>query len=77
MLVKLEAQNIILVADAAYIPKNMEQRLLTAVVWSPDAMVASWERIEEVQARENAKLIFTHDLDWSSKTRLAPKEWYE
>ena len=40
-------------------------------------MVASWERIEEVQARENAKLIFTHDLDWSSKTRLAPKEWYE
>jgi hypothetical protein len=40
-------------------------------------MVASWERIEELQARENASLIFTHDLDWSNKTKLAPKEWYQ
>lgn len=77
MIVRLEGQTIILVADAAYLPKNIEQRVLPGICWSPDAMVASWERIEEVQHRHRASLIFTHDLGFRDKTKLAPRAWYE
>ncbi len=77
MLVQLDSHAIILVADAAYLPKNIEERVLPAICWSPDAMVSSWERIEELQRRHNAELIFTHDLGFREKTRLAPERWYE
>jgi len=77
LLVRLETQSIILVADAAYLPKNIEERVLPAICWSPDAMVASWERIEELQRQYHASLIFTHDLGFRDKTRIAPEEWYE
>jgi glyoxylase-like metal-dependent hydrolase (beta-lactamase superfamily II) len=77
MLVRLESRSIILVADAAYGPRNMEENALPSLLWSPDAMVSSWRRIEELQRRENAELIFTHDLDYERRTRLAPGEFYE
>ena len=77
MLVRLDGQSILLVADAAYMPRNIQERVLPAICWSPDAMVASWERIEDLQRRYKAELIFTHDLDYQEKTKLAPKEWYE
>lgn len=77
MLVRLESHNVILVADAAYMPRNMEENVLPALLWSPDAMVSSWRRIEALQRREDAELIFTHDLDYGSKTKVAPEELYE
>lgn len=77
MLVRLKSQTIILAADAAYLPWNMEQRVLPAIVWSPDAMVASWERIEDLQRLNKAQLIITHDIDYKTKTRVAPEQWYE
>jgi N-acyl homoserine lactone hydrolase len=77
LLVRLDRQAIILVGDAAYLRKNIEQRLLTASAWSPDAMVASWERIEAMRRRYDATLIITHDLDWETSTRLGPDHWYE
>jgi N-acyl homoserine lactone hydrolase len=77
LLVQLESQSIILVADAAYLPKNIAERVLPAICWSPDAMVASWERIEELQRQHHASLIFTHDLGFRDKTKIAPEEWYE
>lgn len=40
-------------------------------------MVASWERIEELERREGAELICTHDLDFAGRVRLAPNQWYE
>jgi N-acyl homoserine lactone hydrolase len=78
MLVKLDdGRTVILVADAAYIPRNIEQNVLPGIVWSPDAMVASWRRIRELRDQHGAELIFTHDLDWTTKTRVAPEAWYE
>jgi hypothetical protein len=40
-------------------------------------MVASWARIRELQRRHGAELLFTHDLAWPEKTRVAPEQWYE
>lgn len=72
-----DERSVILVADAAYVPRNLELNVLPAIVWSPDAMVASWERIRLLQRRYAAELLFTHDLAWSETTRVAPEQWYE
>jgi len=77
MLVRLPGRSVILVADAAYLPRNMEENALQALLWNPDSMVSSWRRIEALARRENAELIFTHDLDYRSKTKVAPEEFYE
>lgn len=78
MLVRLDDdRTLILVADAAYIPRNIEQNILPGIVWSPDAMVASWRRIRALARQNDAELIFTHDLEWPQKTVVAPERWYE
>lgn len=78
LLVRLDDERaVILVADAAYLPRNIELQVLPAIVWSPDAMVASWQRIRALQRRRNAQLIFTHDLGWQQTTKVAPEAWYE
>jgi N-acyl homoserine lactone hydrolase len=77
VMVRLEGGTIILIADAHYLISKMRERLLPSVVWSPDAMVASWHRIEELEAREQAQLISTHEIDFKTTVRLAPDAWYE
>lgn len=77
LLVKLKEKNYILVGDAAYDPTKMKERRLPGFLWNPDALISSWERIEELQRENDAELIFTHDLHFHGKTRLAPEEWYE
>jgi N-acyl homoserine lactone hydrolase len=77
LLVKLGGRTVILVGDAAYTPEKMNCRAIPAGVWSPDAMVASWESIEERQREHNAELVFTHDLHYEQRIRRAPDEWYE
>ena len=42
-----------------------------------DAMVSSWERIEEIERSENAHLMTTHELDYETSVRMAPDAWYE
>jgi glyoxylase-like metal-dependent hydrolase (beta-lactamase superfamily II) len=77
MLVRLDGCSLILVADAAYSPRSLQERRLPGILFNPDEMVASWERLERLRDAEGAQLIFTHDLDWKTKTRLGPEEWYE
>ena len=78
LLVRLDdASAMILVADAAYLPRNIELNVLPAIVWSPDAMVASWSRIRRLKRRHKADLLFTHDLEWPQNTKVAPESWYE
>jgi len=78
MFVKLsDEKSLVLVADAAYLPRNIELNALPAIVWNPDAMVASWQRIREFKTRHGAELIFTHDLSWPETTRVAPDQFYE
>jgi N-acyl homoserine lactone hydrolase len=77
MLVGLDSGPIILVGDAAYLRRNIEERVLPAIVWSPDAMVSSWERLEAMAESTGAGMIFTHDLEWAQNTRVAPDGFYE
>jgi N-acyl homoserine lactone hydrolase len=77
LLVRLDSRPVILLADAAYLVEKMRARALPAVVWSPDAMVASWERIEALERDLGAELVATHDLKFRERTRLAPGAWYE
>ncbi|MGH3224885.1 MAG: N-acyl homoserine lactonase family protein [Streptosporangiaceae bacterium] len=77
LLVRLDSQAYILVGDAMYDKEKACQRRLPGLLWSPDALVESWERIEELQRRYNAQLIVTHDLHWEQSVKLAPAAWYE
>lgn len=77
LMVQLDGQTVILLADAAYMLAKMRERALPAVVWSPDAMVASWERIEALEREHDALLFATHDLDYRERMKLAPEGWYE
>ena len=76
VLVRLGGGNVILIADAHYLVSKMRERLLSGVVWSPDAMVASWLRIEDLEVREDARLISTHDIDFRTTMRVAPDAFY-
>jgi N-acyl homoserine lactone hydrolase len=78
LLVRLaEDRAVVLVADAAYLPRNLDLNVLPGIVWSADAMVASWQRIRDLKRRHRAELIFTHDPAWTEKTKVAPDAWYE
>ncbi len=77
LLVRLDGQTIFLLADAAYLLGKMRSRSLPGVIWSPDAMIASWDRIEEIERSENAHLMTTHELDYETQVRMAPDAWYE
>lgn len=77
MLVRGKDRAYILTGDAAYDAEKMRARRLPGLLWNPDALVESWERIEEMQRRYNAELIVTHDLEFEKNIRIAPEEWYE
>jgi N-acyl homoserine lactone hydrolase len=77
LLVRLDGQTVFLLADAAYLVDKMRSRSLPGILWSPDAMIASWERIEEIERGEQAQLITTHALDYETSVMMAPEGWYE
>jgi N-acyl homoserine lactone hydrolase len=77
LLVKLDRQAYILAGAAVYDKEKMQARCLPGVLWNPDALIESWERIEELQRRHDAALIVTHDIHWAETVKLAPGEWYE
>ena len=77
LLVRLRGQTVFLLADAAYLLAKMRARSLPGILWSPDAVIASWDRIEEIERRERATLITTHELDFQTSVKMAPDAWYE
>jgi glyoxylase-like metal-dependent hydrolase (beta-lactamase superfamily II) len=77
LMVKLDSQVVILLADAAYLLAKMRARLLPGVLWSPDAMIASWDRLEELEREHDALVMTTHDLDYEERVKLAPGAWYQ
>ena len=77
LLVHLESGPVVLTGDAAYDLDKMRARRLPSVLWSPDAMVASWERLEALERSLGATLLVTHEIDYSTRRRLAPSAWYE
>jgi len=77
LVVKLPSQVHVLAADAHYQDCKMRQRRLPGIVWSPDEMVSSWDLLEKLERSQRAKLIFTHELDFTASKPLAPGHWYE
>src|ERR1700730_5420588 len=77
LLVRLEGETVFLLADAAYLIHKMLSRSRPGILWSPDAIVASWDRIEELERSEHALLITTHALDYETSVKMAPDGWYE
>lgn len=77
LLVSLPTQPIFLLADAAYLLEKMRKRLLPGLLWSPDAIVASWERIEQLERETGAKLVCTHELDYRETVPMAPDAWWD
>ena len=77
VLVRLDGGNVILMADSHYLISKMRERLLPAVVWNADAMVASWHKIEALEQRENATLVCTHEIEFEATTHVDPDAWYE
>ncbi len=77
LLVRLDSGPVFLLADAAYLLAKMRSRNLPGILWSPDAMIASWERIEEIERSERAHLMTTHELDYETSVRIAPESFYE
>jgi glyoxylase-like metal-dependent hydrolase (beta-lactamase superfamily II) len=73
VLVKLERRSVFLLCDGAYLLEKMRARLLPAVLWSPDAMIATWDRIEALERETGALLMTTHELDYETSV----KEVYE
>lgn len=76
MLVRLKDKTIFLLADAAYLVAKMRARALPGLLWSPDAIVESWLRIEEIEQRERAMLVATHELDYKTSVPMSPTAWY-
>jgi N-acyl homoserine lactone hydrolase len=77
LLVRLDGQTVFLLADAAYLIDKMRSRSLPGILWSPDAIIASWDRIEEIERSEHALLVTTHALDYETSVKIAPDGWYE
>lgn len=76
LLVRLPGRAVVLVGDAAPHPRTLAERALPAVLWNPDEMVASWQRLELVAAENDASLIFPHDPDFRSTMTLGPDACY-
>ena len=64
-----------LLCDAAYLIAPMRGRRLPGVLWDADAMLASWDRIEAVEAATGARLVATHELDWETSVPRPPDAW--
>jgi len=77
LMVGLDGRVVILLADAAYLLSKMRARRIPGVLWSPDAVIASWDRLEQLEHEYHAMLMTTHDLDFRERVRLAPDAWYE
>ena len=76
LFVGLDNDPLVLCADAAYTAYNLENRALPGIVWSADAMVDSWDLLEELADRHGARLIYTHDPDHRTTILTAPGHTY-
>ncbi len=74
--IALDNQVVLILFDATYSLEKMRQRLLPGILWSPDALVASWDVIDEMAAQHSAVMLSTHDPD-VDRVRWAPGAWYE
>ena len=77
LLVRLPSQTVFLLSDAAYLVDKMRARRLPGVLWTREAMLATWDRVEAIEREEDALLLATHEVDYETRFRIAPDAWYE
>jgi glyoxylase-like metal-dependent hydrolase (beta-lactamase superfamily II) len=77
LLVRLDGGAVFLLSDAVFEIDKMRKRVLFSIVWNPDLIVESWERIEQVEQEFSAQLIPAHELEFQTRVRVAPDAWYE
>jgi glyoxylase-like metal-dependent hydrolase (beta-lactamase superfamily II) len=77
LFVEMESRSVLLLADAAFEIEKMRQRVLPPIIWSPDALVATWDRVEELERAKGAEVICAHELEYMTKLKVAPESWYE
>ena len=78
LLVRLDdGRAIFLLADATYLLEKMRERRPPGVLWSREAILETWDRIEALEREHDAFLIATHDLDYEQRIELAPGGFYE
>lgn len=76
LMVELDEQPVFLLGDATYRLSKMRERLLPSLLWSPDAMIESWELIESLEREHNPVLLYSHDDEFRDRVRIAPDVWY-
>ena len=63
--------DVVLAADACYTRENMDQDVLSAVVWDTGEMARSMGRLRELRDRQGATVIFGHDPgQWEELPRV-------
>lgn len=75
MLIDLPSRPLFLLADAHYLMAKLRKRIMPGFLWSPDALVESWDRIEDIERKTKARLVVTHELDFETSVPKSP-DWY-
>jgi N-acyl homoserine lactone hydrolase len=76
LLVRTDNHTVFLLSDSAFEIEKMRKRVLPSIVWNPDQIVASWDRIEQLEKEHQAELICAHELEYQTKVRTAPDAWW-
>lgn len=74
--VDLPSRPLFLLADAHYLLAKLRQRLMPGFLWSPDAMLSTWDHIEEIERKTGARLVVTHELDYETSVPRSPGGYY-
>jgi N-acyl homoserine lactone hydrolase len=74
--IDLPSRPLFLLADAHYLLAKLRQRLMPGFLWSPDALIESWNRIEEIEKQTGARLVVTHELDFETSVPKSPGSFY-
>lgn len=77
LLVQLDSHPVLLCADAANTPWVMEENLLPGLVESPPDVIRTYELLRQIRDERGAELILAHDLEFETKTKIAPGGFYE
>jgi glyoxylase-like metal-dependent hydrolase (beta-lactamase superfamily II) len=75
LLVRLSHHTLVLAGDAAYDLESIRRRRLPGYLWDADAVISSWETLEELERSEGAEIVLTHDVQPGA--RIGPHEWYD
>jgi N-acyl homoserine lactone hydrolase len=75
LLVRLRHNRLLLAGDAAYSLEAIRRRRLPGYFWDAESLIASWQKLEELEASEGAEIILTHEAQPGA--RVGPAEWYD